>query len=169
MVPTPIDVINTLLPAIKEYQSLAARFGIGDIFQDNGGKLLQLLLITGLDNLPRREGNDAVDTAGKEYEIKTVNATLTTAFSTNHHLNPGIIAKYRQVKWVFGIYQGIEIQSVYTLEASALEPYFAKWEAKWHGSGKDINNPKIPVAYVVKHGTCVYQTQPDGQLYEAKI
>jgi hypothetical protein len=29
------------------------------IFQDNGGKILQILLITGLKVLPGREGNDA--------------------------------------------------------------------------------------------------------------
>ena len=35
--------------------------GINDVFQDNGGKLLQVLLITGLKDIPGREGNDAVD------------------------------------------------------------------------------------------------------------
>ncbi len=39
--------LDRLFPYIREYQSLASRHGIGDIFQDNGGKLLQLLLITG--------------------------------------------------------------------------------------------------------------------------
>ena len=54
-------------PAIKEYQKLAEAHGINDIFQDNGGKLLQVLLITGLIQLPGREGNDAKDDDGNEY------------------------------------------------------------------------------------------------------
>lgn len=38
-------VLGRLLPALREYQALAAKHGIHDIFQDNGGKLLQVLLI----------------------------------------------------------------------------------------------------------------------------
>jgi hypothetical protein len=58
-----------LWPAIQDYQALASRHGIEDIFQDNGGKLLQVLLLTGLKILPGREGNDAVDAAGQESAI----------------------------------------------------------------------------------------------------
>jgi hypothetical protein len=33
-----------------------------------------------------------------------------------------------------------------------------KWETKWHESGgKDINNPKIPVKFVVEHGELIFQ------------
>ena len=53
-----------LWPAIEKYQVLATRHGIDDIFQDNGGKLLQVLLLMGLTILPGREGNDAVDASG---------------------------------------------------------------------------------------------------------
>jgi protein-L-isoaspartate(D-aspartate) O-methyltransferase len=39
---------------------------------------------------------------------------------------------------------GIELQTIYRLTPAALEPYFFKWERKWHESGgKDINNPKF--------------------------
>jgi Restriction endonuclease PvuII len=38
------------------------------------------------------------------------------------------------------------------------EPYFSKWESKWHESGgKEINNPKIPVKFVVEHGELIFQ------------
>lgn len=53
--------LDILFPAIQKMQELASKHGINDIFQDNGGKLLQVLLITGLDVLPGREGNDAKD------------------------------------------------------------------------------------------------------------
>lgn len=89
-----IEKLNNLFPHIREYQKLASElYSINDVFQDNGGKLLQVLMITGLQNLDgSREGNDAVDSEGNEYELKSVNINLTQSFSTNHHLNQHIIA-----------------------------------------------------------------------------
>ncbi len=150
--------MERLLPYIREYQVLATKHGIGDIFQDNGGKLLQLLLVTGLKCFGCREGNDALDDAGNEYELKSVNVLLTQSFSTHHHMNPVILAKYRKVDWIMAVYQGIELQKIYLMKPAALEPYFSKWEAKWHESGgRDINNPKIPVKFVVERGALIYQ------------
>src|SRR5437016_14627224 len=119
--------LDRLFPYIREYQVLASKHGIGDIFQDNGGKLLQLVLITGLTVIPGREGNDARDERGNEYDVKSVNTLLTQSFSTHHHMNPVIIAKYRKVKWCFAVYDGIELQSVYLMGAKQLEPYLSKW------------------------------------------
>jgi hypothetical protein len=153
--------LDALFPSIREYQQLATQHGINDIFQDNGGKLLQLLLITGLRILPGREGNDARDEQGNEFELKTVNILLTQSFSTHHHLNPVILAKYRKVDWFFATYKGIEIQEIYRLSPTDLEPYFGRWERKWHDQGgKDINNPKIPVGYVREKGRPIYQATP---------
>ena len=146
-----------LFPHIREYQKLASKHGIGDIFQDNGGKLLQLALFTGLRLLPGREGNDAIDEAGREYELKTVNILLTRSFSTHHHMNPTIIDKYRGVDWVFAIHQGIELDRIYAMPPAALESYFTKWEQKWHADGeKDINNPKIALTHVEQNGTLIF-------------
>lgn len=146
-----------LFPAVREYQQLAARHGIHDIFQDNGGKILQVLLLTGLIRLPGREGNDARDETGREYELKSVNIALRNVFTTHHHMNPRIIAKYRKVGWVFAVYNGIELQEVYLLEPSQLEPYFTAWEKTWHESGeRDINNPKIPVKFVRANGRPIF-------------
>jgi hypothetical protein len=157
------EVLDRLFPYIREYQALASAHGIRDIFQDNGGKILQVLLITGLKILPRREGNDAIDDQGKEYELKSVNILLTSSFSTHHHINPTIIAKYRTVDWIFAIYRGIELQAIYQLTPCDLEPFFAKWEARWHDSGgKDINNPKIPMRYVMDHGTLIYSAEGES-------
>ena len=108
--------LDRLFPYIREYQELASKHGIGDIFQDNGGKLLQLLLVTGLRCIGSREGNDAVDAEGKEYELKSVNVLLTKSFSTHHHMNPVILAKYRQVDWLLAIYEGIELQEIYRMK-----------------------------------------------------
>lgn len=151
------EILEQIFPSIRKYQELASKHGIGDIFQDNGGKLLQLVLITGLTVIPGREGNDARDDEGNEYELKSVNTLLTRSFSTHHHMNPAIIAKYRQVTWCFAVYEGIELQAVYLMEPAQLDPYFQKWEMKWHkDGGKDINNPKIPCSFVEQNGRRIF-------------
>lgn len=157
-------VLDKLFPAIREYQKLASTHGIDDIFQDNGGKLLQTLLILNLRNTDSREGNDAVDDKGNEYELKTVNILLTSSFSTHHHLNPIILGKYRQVEaWYFSIYRGIELVEIYRMETTALEPYFSAWENKWNINQKDINNPKIPVKFVREQGKLVFRNPEPGK------
>jgi hypothetical protein len=164
VISTPHNDYQRLLeiwPAVMKYQELATKHGIDDIFQDNGGKLLQVLLLLGLKIIPGREGNDAVDALGREYELKSINIELTKGFSTHHHMNPVIIAKYRQVPWVFAIYRHIALQAVYLLEPNDLEFYFTKWEQKWHADGgRDINNPKIPVVYVLKNGKLLHGQPP---------
>ena len=157
-------------PAVQQYQDLATKHGIDDVFQDNGGKLLQVLLLLGLKIIPGREGNDAVDASGREYELKSVNIELTHGFSTHHHMNPVIIAKYRQVPWVFAVYRDIALQTVYLLEPADLEFYFTKWEQKWHADGgKDINNPKIPIRYVMAQGKMIHGTVPDLSVKRKKV
>jgi transcriptional regulator with XRE-family HTH domain len=152
-----LTTLNLLLPHVRRYQALASAHGIGDIFQDNGGTLLQTLLILNLRNMGTREGYDAVDDEGNEYELKTVNARLTGSFSTHHHINPTILAKYRGVKaWYFSIYDGIELQEIYRLDPLRLESHFTKWESKWKDGGKDLNNPKIPISFVRRHGQRVF-------------
>lgn len=149
-------------PAVRRYQDLATRHGIDDIFQDNGGKLLQVLLQLGLDGIPGREGNDAKDIIGNEFELKSVNMNLVRSFSTHHHMNPVIIAKYRMVEWIFAVYQNIELNSIYLLTPEDMEPYYKAWSDKWHKSGgKDINNPKVPLAYVMKVGSLLFGEKPE--------
>ena len=163
------EKFDALFPYIRQYQELASKHGIDDIFQDNGGKLLQVLLITGLEVLPGREGNDAKDIDGNEYELKSVNILLTKSFSTHHHMNPTIIDKYRQVDWIFAVYKGIDILSIYRLTPQDLEPYFTKWEEKWHADGgKDINNPKIPLKFVVGNGELIYESKEWEDNYPPK-
>lgn len=153
--------LEEIWPAIRRYQELASRHGIDDIFQDNGGKLLQVLLKLGLIVIPGREGNDAKDQAGAEFELKSVNINLTRSFSTHHHMNPVIIAKYRQVDWIFAVYRDIELISIYLLTPQDMVLYYSSWINKWNGDGgKDINNPKVPLTYVVAVGKLLWGTAP---------
>lgn len=171
---TDIDAItelNRLFPYIREYQNLAKKVaGIQDIFQDNAGKLLQVLLVTGLKNLDgSREGNDAADSNGNEYELKSVNIRLTQSFSTHHHLNPTIIEKYRKVDWVFAIYDDIELLEIFLLKPHMLAPYYQKWETQYNNTGKALNNPKIKVSYVRENGIKIFTHTPDFKLYQSLI
>lgn len=151
------DRLEKLMPAVREFQKLATEHGIDDIFQDNGGKILQMLLALNLQGIPGREGNDATDVEGREYELKSVNIWLTAGFSTNHHINIPIIEKYRKARWVFAIYEGIEMRRAFFMPAVKLETYFSAWEKKWTNEQKDINNPKIPLKFVCEHGECIYE------------
>lgn len=153
-----IEQLKNFFPAIRLYQKLAAKHGIDDIFQDNGGKILQLILVLGLTVLPGREGNDAKDANGKEYELKTVNLLKTRTFSTHHHMNPGLIEKYRKVDWIFATYEGIELREIYRLIPRRMEPQYMAWEKKWHADGgKDINNPKVPLRFVQENGDLLFK------------
>lgn len=147
-------------PSVQKYQELATKHGIVDVFQDNGGKLLQVLLLMDMKILPGREGNDAVDASGQEWELKSVNIELTRGFSTHHHMNPVIIAKYRQVPWLFAMYRDIALETLYVLTSADLEFYYQQWTDKWNVEGKDINNPKIPVSYVMDKGRLVWGNPP---------
>ena len=157
------EKLDILFPAVRKYQELATQHGIKDIFQDNGGKILQVILGLNLQVLPGREGNDAIDADGNEYELKSVNIKLTKNFTTHHHMNPVIIQKYRKVDWIFATYEGIELCAIYLLKPEQMEPFYQQWEKKWHDTGgKDINNPKIPLKYVQQNGLLLYAHLTQG-------
>jgi len=42
------------------------------------------------------------------------------------------------------------------MPVKVLEPFFAKWESKWNLDRKDINNPKIPLKFVIEHGHKIF-------------
>lgn len=157
------EKLKQLFPAIREYQALASRHGIGDVFQDNGGKILQVCLALGLKVYPARMGNDATDADGNEYELKTVNILRTTNFTTHHHLNHIIIAKYRQVPWIFTTYEGIELKEIYLVSPDGMEECYKAWETKLgNESISHINNPKISLSYVRRNGKLLYATATEG-------
>ena len=77
-----LERLQTALGAIQELQNLANEYGINDVFQDNGGKVLQVLILLGLRISPGREGNDAIDAEKNEYELKTINKLLSKTHYT---------------------------------------------------------------------------------------
>lgn len=152
-----LERLQSAFDGIREMQQLANEYGITDIFQDNGGKVLQVLILLGLRISPGREGNDAIDAEGNEYELKTINVSLNknAGVTTHHHLNKEILRKYRSVQaWYIAIYEGIELREIYKVPQSILEVKFKEWEAKLEKQDS-INNPKIPMK-LVRQGERVY-------------
>jgi transcriptional regulator with XRE-family HTH domain len=153
-----LERLESAINGIHEMQLLANEYGINDIFQDNGGKVLQVLILLGLKTSPGREGNDAIDAEGSEYELKTINRALNknAGVTTHHHLNKEIIEKYRRVKaWYIAIYEGIELKEIYRVHPEILEPLFQIWEKRVEVEGP-LNNPKISINKYVKKGELVY-------------
>lgn len=155
-------LMDKLMPAIREFQALATKHGIGDVFQDNGGKLLQLVLTMDLTVAPGRGGADAADRLGRKYEMKSLNIDLSSSFTTHHHLNRNVLASYRKVGWLFAMYRGIELTTIYSMEPFQLEPLFRRWEDRLNSGAVHINNPKIPAALVMKEGELIYGEPPAG-------
>jgi hypothetical protein len=148
--------IEELWGGIVKFQRLAEQYGIPDIFSDNGGKVAQLAIAVGLDIIPGRQGADASDRMGNEYELKTIDLLRKgKGFTTNHHLNAGTIEKYRSRRFVFAFYEGITLVEAYLVLPRDMEPLYERWEAAL--SSKDhLNNPKIPIDYVREVGTVMY-------------
>lgn len=157
-----LERLQTALAAIQELQSLANEYGINDVFQDNRGKVLQVLILLGLRISPGREGNDAIDAEENEYELKTINRLLSRSVTTHHHLNLDILAKYRAVRaWYIAVYEGIVLKAIYKVDSASLEPKFSYWESRIRGGMESINNPKIPLGLIEREGELVYPKEND--------
>lgn len=155
-----IAELERLWASLHDLADLARSYGIDDIFQDNGAKVLQQLIYLNMQILPGREGNDAISESGMEWEMKSINLeTSATGFSTNHHTNHDIIAKYRQVPWTFAIYHGITLSEMYVMTPAMLEPIYRHWEDQLR-QASHLNNPKIPVRFVRENGIQVYPINP---------
>ena len=156
-----IEKVERLWANLHDLADMCKEYGIEDMMQDNGLKVMQQLVYMNMDFLPGREGNDSVSASGTEWEMKSVNIRLTSGFSTNHHTNHEIIAKYRKVPWSFAIYEDITLKEIYVLRPEELEPLFQHWERMLEkGDRTHLNNPKIPVKYVREHGLRVYPINP---------
>lgn len=160
-----IEKLNTLWNALHDLADMAKSYGIDDIFQDNGAKVLQQLILLNFDILPGREGNDAKSASGAEWEMKSINvATSASGFSTNHHTTYDIIHKYRQVPWSFAIYSNVKLISIYVMTPDQLEPLFQHWENKLNAGMAHLNNPKVPLKFVMDKGLKVYPYNNDNPI-----
>lgn len=148
--------------SFKDLEALANQKGIPDIFQDNGAKVLQQVIISGMTFLPGREGNDAVDSNGVEWEFKSINiSTKATGFSTDHHSTMELLTRFNSVPWLFSVYRGIHLQEMYVLSPGQLDEWTDKQKKNLSNKiaqhkATSLNNPKIPLKYVRERGTKIY-------------
>ena len=151
-----IKRLESLWENLHGLSKMAKEFGIEDMLQDNGLKVMQQLIYLNMDILPGREGNDSISPSGTEWEMKSINILLVSGFSTNHHTTLDIINKYRCVPWSFAIYEDITLKEIYVMKAQTLEPLFSKWEKELLTGRSHLNNPKIPVKFVRQNGLKVF-------------
>lgn len=141
----------------------------GNLYVDNNIVTLQTLHICGLKSIEGRNGNDASDKYGNEFELKSINIDNSLAlFTTNHHLNEKILDKYEKAHWLFSFQRLGKVEQIYYMHPSILkEKYFNSWRCKLivnrynvdpnYGDAKvHINNPKIYGPFVKKNGKLIF-------------
>jgi len=146
-----LDIENL---ALKELSKIASeQYGIENIADDGNIKTLQLLIVLGLRAIPSRQGQDAYDSFGNFFQLKTATRIVV---STSHHLSNSILWVYRAANyWVFGIFSkgSYKLEEVYIVLTSRLEPWFAGQEEKLLRENKDfLNDPKIKLSLVREIG-----------------
>jgi hypothetical protein len=169
-------------------QAIASQHNIHNVFDDGGYKELLLLRLFNLHKL-YREGDDAEDDDGRRYEVKTVARVSSTGvvkrslgITTEHTLTQANIDRYRQVfLWIVAVFNQSEPEAIYEITPAALEPFFRDWERKLAaqeavaqvGSApRHINNPKIPLKFVLDNGIQVWPPRDvplPGAVQEALI
>ena len=177
----PAGDISLLLARGIDLQAIASERGLHNVFADNGYQELVLLTLFGLRKL-RREGNDAADAEGRQYELKTVSRISSDGIrkrslgiTTEHTLTYANIERYRLAYlWIVAVFAQSTPELIYEIAPGSLEPFFHKWERQLREQDptgilerNHINNPKIPLLFIQQHGMLVWPEErpslPDGE------
>jgi hypothetical protein len=157
--------VTDLVALAAPLEQAANAMGIYNVFDDGGYRDLLILRMFDLRRSPGRSGNDALGPDGEAYELKTVNLIDTRGqpkrgwpgVTTEHSLTRENVRRYREVRsWLVGVFRGNQPIVVYEVSASSLEAYFSKWEAEIRRRRRDLNNPKIPMGFIIDHGRVHY-------------
>jgi len=160
------EEMQEALEHLSKFQAIASKHGVHDVFQDNGGRIIQIILALNLKVLPGRTGNDAVDSDLNQYELKSICVPGGGGFSTSHHLNSKTIEKLKGVSWIFAFFKGNTMVQIYKVPPNKMDKVYRKWvnELKF----KDhLNNPKVSIEFVKTNGSQVWflnETYRDTQL-----
>jgi hypothetical protein len=172
---SPVGDVTSVVELGAQLQAEASRHGIHNVFDDNGYKELLILRLFDLRKLDRA-GDDAEDDVGRRYEIKTVaridargNRKKNLSITTEHTLTVENLTRYRNVYlWIIAVFDQAQPEAIYEIPPASLERYFADWQTKLirqeslraeGGAPVHLNNPKIPLGFIEKHGTRVW---PEG-------
>jgi hypothetical protein len=162
--------IGSLLALGTELQAAASLRGIHNVFDDGGYKELLMLSLFNLRKL-EREGDDAEDADGRRYEMKTVARVSSSgkrkqslSVTTEHTLTQANIDRYRATfLWIVAVFDQAQPEVIFEIPPGKLEPYFAQWEAQLARQGQPaggapnhMNNPKIPLKFIARHGVQVW-------------
>lgn len=166
---------------MKQLLSLAAALQVHgtkkdvvSVFDDGGFRELLLSTLFDLKLHNGRHGDDAYDSDGNNYELKTVNLVDTSGnlrknpgITTCHHVNAEIIKRYRNLHaWIVGIFFINEPVEIYELHPSHISHYLDAWEAVIGTSGiSHINNPKIKFSDLRANGILHYRNDALAKKY----
>lgn len=100
-----------------------------EMFQDNRRET-QIATFLGLVASERRAGEDAVDSSGNPYELKSAsNSQVTTGRDVGVHT----IEKWRQTFWVVAAgrqdERGLQFSALFVAHPNGLEPWFSRLES----------------------------------------
>lgn len=166
----PVGKIDMLIGYGTALQQMATVHGIHNVFDDNGYKDLIMLTLFGLTKLGR-EGDDAVDSAGRRFETKTVSRVssrgerkASLSVTTEHTMTMANIQRYRSsFLWIVAVFDQAAPEAIWEISPTALEPFFAAWEARLGERNEfgllvrdHLNNPKIPLGFIAQHGVKVW-------------
>jgi hypothetical protein len=172
----PTGDITTIVNLGVRLQAAATEHNIHNVFDDGGYKELLLLTLFNLKKLSRT-GDDAVDYRGRPYEIKTVARVNSSgvrkpslSVTTEHTLTVDNVRRYRDVfLWIVAVFDQAHPEAIYEIAPLHLEPYFNSWEERLRhqdllrvdgGAPVHLNNPKIPMSFIEKHGIRVWPSGP---------
>jgi hypothetical protein len=173
----PVGDIRSVVEIGQQLQAEASQHGIHNVFDDGGYKELLILRLFGLQKMDRT-GDDAMDSVGRTYEIKTVaridskgRRKKSLSVTTEHTLTVENLSRYRSVHlWIIAIFDQAQPEAIYEIAPASLETFFADWEDRLRkmealrtegGAPIHLNNPKIPIKFVTQHGTRVWPEGPD--------
>ena len=152
---------------LKSFQSLLLKLqkignshGLNDSLADYAPRTLQVLLATGFKMLSRREGNDMVDSYGREYELKTIDINRCRSYAICSSITLNVISRFRKAEWLFAEFNTVLLSTVYLVHPCDLETYFLNWEEI--SLRKNKITVHIPVNHIRKLGTIIYQNQVAG-------
>ncbi|MFJ2202921.1 hypothetical protein [Streptomyces violaceusniger] len=178
----PQGDIREIVELGLQLQKHASERHIHNVFDDGGYKELLLLELFNLTKGGERIGNDATDSLGREYEIKTVarinskgNRKSSLSVTTEHTLTLENLDRYRTVHlWIVAVFEQSTPEVIYEIQPEKLEEeYFSKWEARLRrqiaahqdgGARPHLNNPKIPLSFIAAHGVEVWRGDGASQM-----
>lgn len=158
--------VSHLIGLAHPLEEEANKVGIFNVFDDGGYRTLLLCTMFGLHVLPGKSGDDAVDSEGRTFELKTVNLKSGAGMfkenypgvGTAHSLSEASIARYQKTTgWIIGVFIGNTPIEVWQIDSRHFDPLFRKLSLRL-AANQGVNNPKIPFKLIRRHGKRIYRS-----------